>query len=240
MANNPHNSAKQQALLEHLARYRLSTFPALQQLSPFDVLGARGLRKVLEAAQDELLIRSAPLRTGARYWYLTSPGAASCGLPPERSGPLSESSKLRAYALLSFCCLQDEKRHLLTGAEMRRHLPELAREGMADGYYLQCGTSRRIGLVRVDAGRQGRWDRVIQTLREDISNHWQFPAYRSLVQQQRFEITVLTVFPHKALRLRQLLATYPDTKRIPVQVQAVPSLLPLVAATGRKEFHRKT
>jgi hypothetical protein len=230
----------QQAVLKHLARYRLSVFSALKQSPELATLSSRGLRKLLEATQAESLVRSAPLRTGARYWYLTERGAAACGLPPKRSGPLAESAKIRAYALLAFCCLLPEKRHRFTKEEMHTHLAELAQDGMPDGYYLQFGATRRLGLARVDAGRQGRWDRVIESLREDISRHWEAPAFRALMEQQRFEITVLTIFPHKAARLRSLLASYPDTQRVPIQVPSLPLLLPLVASTRSKEVRRKT
>jgi hypothetical protein len=40
--------------------------------------------------------------------------------------------------------------------------------------------------------------------------------------------------------MRSLLANYPDTQRIPIRVQSLPTLLPLVASLRSKEVRRKT
>lgn len=221
------------ALLEHVMRYRLTVFPAVQRLPAFAEAAPGRIKEVLKEARNRHLIASNTLHGGANYWYLTATGAKQAGLPEERSGPLSEPAKLRAYAILQFCCLSKQFRHRLMPEELKRQFPELDRPGLPSGYYLNPDGPKRLGFVRVDAGHHGRWDRVLQTLREDVREHAQQPAFARLAQAGRFEITLLTVFRTKAERLTDCLAASPEARRIPVNVLAVPDLLPLVMGSRR-------
>ncbi|MBA3314344.1 MAG: hypothetical protein H0T47_13790, partial [Planctomycetaceae bacterium] len=163
---------------------------------------------LIPPALPVVLIRSAWLYQGVRYWSLTPTGAAHCGLDPERAGRLSESAKLRAFALLQFCCLGEEPRRRLNTAELIGTFPDLPSSGLPGGYYFDPAGGGRMGLARLDAHRQGRWDRSLQSLREDIDRHWRQPGFRRLIQAARFEITLLTIFPEKASRLAAALAEH--------------------------------
>lgn len=216
------------AVLDHIARYRLTVFPALQQLPVFSACGPRQIRDVLRECQRQSLISSAPLHHGARYWYLDALGAQVCDLAEERVGPLSEPAKIRALAMLRFCCLSDRPRRRLTAEELTTAFPVLARVGLPSGYYFDPVGTGRLGLCRVDAGRRGEWDRVVESVRQDIVQHLHRPGFRQFVQAGRFEITVLTVFRQKARRLFESLAR--DAQLLPVQVVALPELLPLITS----------
>ena len=109
-------------------------------------------------------------------------------------------------------------------------LPDFDRPGLPDMYYFEAFGSGRIGIARVDAGHRGRWDRIVQTLRDDIDAHLRRPAWRRLITAGRFEFTLLTVLPEKADRIRESLARYPDARRASVQVLALPELLPFITS----------
>ena len=218
------------ALVSHLARYRLTVFAALERLPVFSTFGPRQIKQVLRDCQRQSLIGCATLYQGTRYWYLDVLGALRCGLPEERIGPLSEPAKLRALAILRFCCLSDQPRHRLIADELAQNFPALARPGLPDGYYFDPAGEGRLGLIRVDAGRQGRWDRVVQSLRQDIHQHVHRPGFRQLVQAGRFEITVVTVFRAKAHRIHESLSQPRNATPVAVQVVAIPELLPLIAS----------
>jgi hypothetical protein len=143
------------AVLDHLARYRLSVFAALERLPIFSPSGPRQIKDVLRECQRQSLISSAPLHHGARYWYLDVVGARRCGLPENRVGPLSEPARLRALAMLRFCCLSDRPRHRLTTGELTRGFPGLERPGLPSGYYFDPSGAGRLGLARVDGGCRG-------------------------------------------------------------------------------------
>ena len=168
-------------------------------------------------------------------------GATRCGLEESRSGPLSETAKLRAYALLLFCCWSNKPRYRLTAKELSEQFSVLHRPGMPCTYYFDPTGKGLIGLARIDTGHQGRWDRVIESVRDDISLHQKLPCFRQLINARRFEITVLTVLtvlPAKAERTASVLQSLPEVKHVPVHVVARPELLPLIHSSRGKEAHR--
>ena len=168
-------------LLKHVARYRLLTFAVMQRLPFATHESPRKSRQLLRRCCDAGLLSSAALHSGTRYWYLTPSGAEYCGLEESRSGPLSETAKLRNYALLLYCCLSPVQRHRLTAGELCKGFAALARPGMPGSYYFDSRKTGSIGLARVDAGSSGRWDRIIQSVREDISLHIKLPGFRELI-----------------------------------------------------------
>jgi hypothetical protein len=226
------------AVLGQVARYRLSTFAAMAQIPEFSDKSPRYLRRVLRDCRAAGLLSSAALHSGMRYWFLTDAGPARCGLDQSRSGPLSEPAKLRAYAMLMFCCLSGSPRYRLTANELKERFSVLHRPGMPGTYYFDPTGTGCIGLARIDCGHQGRWDRVVQCVREDISLHTKLPGFRQLIAAHRFEITVLTVLPVKAERTASVLKSLPDVKQVPVHVVAQPELLPLLCSSLGKEEAR--
>jgi len=219
-----------EAVLNHLARYRLTVFAVLERLPEFSAAGLREIKNVLRDCERQTLIGSAPLHHHAKYWYLETAGAKRCGLAEQRCGFLSEPAKLRALAMLQFCCLSDRPRHRLTADDLARSFPSLQRPGLPSGYYFDPVGSGRLGLARLDVGRRGRWDRVVQSLRADISDHLHQPVFKRLIEAGRFEITVLTVFRQKARRIEEALAQRKDAGAVPLQVVALPELLPLITS----------
>ena len=224
------------ALLKHVARYRLSTFAAMTRLPEFIAESPRYLRRLLRQCRDAGVLSSAALHSGMRYWFLTDKGAVCCGLDESRSGPLSETAKLRAYAMLLFCCMSSRPRYRLTADELSERFSALHRPGMAGTYYFNPNESGSIGLARADAGHQGRWDRIVESVRDDISLHRKLPGFRELIAARRFEITVLTVLQAKAERTASVMKSLPEVKHVPVHVVAQPELLPLIASSPGKEI----
>ena len=139
---------------------------------------------------------------------------------------------------MQFCCIGEEPRRRLSTAELVRTFPDLPSSGLPSGYYFDPAGAGRLGLARLDAHRQGRWDRSLQSLREDIDRHWLQPGFRRLIQAGRFEITLLTIFPEKASRLIASLSQHNDAMRVPVRCLPIPELLPLITSLPRKEVPR--
>lgn len=217
-------------VLQHLDRYRLTVLEALERLPVFAGLRSQQVRRVLRKLERRALIASAPLYRGVTYWYLLPRGTQRLGLSADRSGSLSEPAKIRAYAMLRFCCLSAKPRVRLTRQDIAARLPEFDRPGLPSMYYFESSGSGRLGITRIDVGHRGRWDRVVQTLRDDIDAHLRRPAWRRLIMAGRFEFTLLTVLPEKADRIRESLAQHPDAGRASVQVIAMPELLPFITS----------
>jgi len=221
-------------ILKQIARYRLTFFAALCTEPVWANAGVRAIKHTLRGAQGRGLIDSAPLHHQARYWFLTAAGADHLGMSMDRSGPLSEAAKVRAYAVLVFCRLLEHPRVRLTAEEMSHFFPEVDRPGLPTGYYFDPRNDGGLGFARVDVGQRGRWDRIVESLREDIDAHWQQSGFRDLVSAGRFELTVLTVFPQKARRIQETLASHRDAQRIRVHAVALPHLLPLVTSISER------
>lgn len=224
-----------EVVLAHVARYRLSTFAAISRLPAFADYGPRRLRQLLRQCRDRGLLSSALLHHGVRYWFLTARGAERCRLDARRAGPLSEPAKIRAYAMLVFCCLSQTSRHRMTAQDFEEKFTPLYRPGMPGTYYFDPAGHGQLGMARIDAGHYGRWDRVVETVREDLSAHLRRPAWRKLIDAGRFELAILTVFPQKAERLREAISRRPVLQAVPVRIVALPELLPLVGSIRRKE-----
>ena len=217
-------------VLQHIDRYRLTVLEALQRLPVFSELRSQQVRRILRKLERRALIAAAPLHRGVLYWYMLPKGSQRLGLADDRSGPLSEPAKIRAYALLRFCWLSEKPRVRLTRGDIATRLPEFDRPGLPSLYYFEASGSGVLGIARVDAGHRGRWYRIVQTLRDDIDAHLRGPAWRRLITAGRFEFTLLTVFPEKAERIRETLAQHPDVGRAKVQVIALPELLPFITS----------
>ena len=91
--NSESNHDALDAVLHHIARYRLSTFITMTRLPELSGTKPRALRELLRECCNFSELSSAALHAGVRYWYLTPKGATRCGLDESRSGPQQNSSK---------------------------------------------------------------------------------------------------------------------------------------------------
>jgi hypothetical protein len=223
------------SVISQIARYQLTTFAAAQQLETFEGHGFRFVKAALKECQNRKWIGSAWLDSSRKYWFLQRKGAEALGLAKTRTGPLSEPAKIRAAGLLFFCLLGKRQRHLLMPSECRQYLGGEQQGGLPSGYYFVPDESRWLGLARIDAGHAGRWDRVVQSVREDVDHHVQISTLQQLISRRSFEITIVTVLPQKAVRLRETVSRHPDLNRIPVKVVACTELLQLLATAPQKK-----
>jgi len=223
-------------VLNHVARYRLTTMDALETLELPEPTTHKQKNDALKHCTRMGWLGSDWLIRGKRYWYLTG-SLEGFGIVAKRSGPLSEPAKLRAFAMLSFCCGQNPVRHKLTRIELAKHFPELDRSGLPDRYYFNSKNKGRLGLVRYDFGHHGRWDRIIDATKQDIRSHLSEPETRRLISADRFEISILTVHPQKAQRLRTVFERHCASLRIPIGVYDFPQLVPLITSFTETEVH---
>jgi hypothetical protein len=133
-------------------------------------------------------------------------------------------------AMLTFCCLTEHQRTVLTQDELHRLVPHARHASYRAPYYLdRFEDTPRLGFLRVDIGGRGRWDRIIAKCLHDIYEHAQSAAWQPLIQQQQFEITVVTALAQKADRIRSLLAEQAPQLPVPLRIVALPNLFHLMA-----------
>ena len=77
----------------------------------------------------------------------------------------------------------------------------------------------------VDAGHDVR--RVVARVRNAVAKRYSLPAFAEAIQNDRFEVVVLTPTEGKKIALEKAFALR-DSGRTPVRVEVVPELEPLV------------
>lgn len=226
--------------LQHVARYRLTTPEAARTVASLRLKTNANALAFLRRLVAGGWLGEAPLDRHGSYFYLTERGAREVYRDTELSlrhaGPLSETAKARAVALLAFCRLTGANRERLRPDELRRVVPGFDPAGSASTFYAERSeTARKIGCARVDVGGVGRWDRILATLAADLRTFAADPALRPLIAGAGFEVTLVTATREKADRMRSTLLET-ATPSIPVHVVTVPRLLTL-AGTIRAPPH---
>lgn len=227
---------RRQAVLEHLARYRLTVVAAMQQLPHFKRLGRKRTTAVLHQLCRSHEIGAAPLYRNRQYFFLEERGfdRLAGALPQndsrDRYGSLSELAKIKNYAILVFCCLSGRQRQRLMPADFHNCFPDLCRPGLAMNYYVDTsGPQPRLGFIRVDTGGTGRWDRVLAKCLHDVTTHEAVPGFRPFIARQAFEVTLITPLLQKARRIAETVNKLDDPRANLIKVSAMPELLNLIA-----------
>lgn len=218
-------------IVDQITRYKMTTLQAATTLPSARRVGRRRIVGLLNWLCSQKRISAAPLFHQRRYFHLPiHPSDVEFDSIRRKRGALSEEAKIRNYAMLAFCCLGKAKRHRLTAPELAQYLPEFKRLGMPLNYYLDNSTKTpRLGFIRVDTGGRGRWDRILEKLRADVRLHASQAEFRNLIQQDAFEVTLITTRPQKARRLAESLNVKPEAQMVRVYIAVVPELLPLIA-----------
>ena len=230
-------------ILDHIDRYRIGLtkfcWSAVRahgmSVSPSQVKCA-----LLRLSRDSGYLARAPLFGSQRYFYPTRKYAREFGetVANNRGRPLAEPDKLTAYAMLRTCFGNaGPTRRKLTVSDFETHFPELAEElgisktaHKADRYYL---ADDRLGVVRVDRGGTGRWDRVLGYCDRDITRHLGTRCCRQLVESGYFELTLVTATAQKARRLRRALNERPIHEKVAIHVQVAAELLHILSPPCR-------
>ena len=199
--------------------------PALKRKSHSDV------QRLIDRLVIQRLLTETSLYPGRRCYCITSTAIEAIGTPATGrrlvDRPLSEESKIRRFAMLTFCCLGATPRIRLSPAILQDTFPTFDVTSLTAGHYLQVTTEKIIGFLRVDMGGEGRWDRVLAKCAEDARGIATNPTWRERVASQCFEITIATALPQKAERLRLALIESPPP--LPTRIAVIPELLNLIA-----------
>lgn len=202
--------AAERAILEHVARYRLTT--------P-EILAAAHDRTVEEASIElERLVEKGCLTAGCLTpadamnvcYQLTPRAAEHLGHDPAFARPLALTARVECFAVAKFCCCGEQFRQLYTKKEFVTKFQAIWHPGQPVRYYLEPGESgrSRLAFLKVDGHGLGQWDRLIDSCarfvqqRTDIRRaapryRPQVEAYAELVRQDRFQFSVLTALEDK-------------------------------------------
>jgi len=213
-------TSRDDAILDHVHRYRLST-PDFLQREFFPGSTPSAVSKVTARLVAESYLIDRQLRPGFRYYVLGGRGAALLGADPRSARRFTEQSLPLAYGLLAFCIANGLIR--LTSSEFQESFPELvSARSQTSGYFRDTREDRpRLGMVLLDRGSPPK--QILRKIDRLILQRYRNPSFLSLIQSGHFSITILTAWPVKQqylLSALRRLAGGPTR----LQVEVVPEL----------------
>jgi len=223
-------------ILEHVARYRLTT-PSILFKRFFEVDGVddNAVTKVTSRLVERDFFRKFDLYASYKYFTLGKRGAKSVGINAKRVGaPLGREALYREFGTLHFCQLAPERRERLTIADIHRDYPELKHRGDNDHYYTEQGeTDETLGYVWIDGG--GDAAHVIRKVEQDlIGPRLAVPGLRQRMEQGHFILAIVTYLEDKKQQIAAAIHHH-GAFQAPVRfrVEVVPELLPLIPDRSR-------
>jgi len=163
-------------------------------------------------------------RDGKQYFRFSPSRVYRLGLPDKAGKPFHGNQGLfKAYAALLWCVGGDVTRRRLTPQQLDEKYPGTFTSEIRDATYCIDGDSgvNRVMLLRCDYGGADP-KRLVRKCFADIRRRVRAPAFEKIITDGRFGVTVLTVEPTKAERLRQLLAA--EETRVHFRIEALPEL----------------
>lgn len=232
-----HLQKRDRKVLEHVARYRLTTREVLRRLFFTTDDAAKAVLKRLSAPHqpgradkpvtEKHFLQARPLGVGKRvYHQLTPRGARELGLPPNRAEPLGPQALPEAYAISSFCCLANAaERPVLTRTEWAAS-PPLASIPYAPCYLEPLPDGQRSRLVQLIIDYRTEFPRLIQKCRKVLRVGEDTPALARLIEQKVFALAILTLQNEKQAAIENELARNPLP--VSVAVHVIPLLSELI------------
>lgn len=235
-------------ILEHVARYRLSTPEILYSLFfEADLVAPNAVTKVTSRLVERDFLRRFDLYDSHHYFTLGKRGAKAVGVKPKRVGAgIGKQALHKELGVLYFCHCphrlreQRERQKLdptyvfitwsrLIQTEIDADYPELNhRDNDRSCYYVDSSQHGEMpGLIWVDGG--GDVEHVLRKVQHHlIAPRIELPGLRERIGQGRFVISIATYLEEKRQQIQAAIPTLRTT--IPFRVVAVPEIFPLLFA----------
>ena len=217
---------RQQAILQHINEFRVTTIDAVQTL--FYAERTREAARVsLFRMTEQEVIRRFEVRNRS-FYQLTAKGCVAIGAPSSAARLLQAQGLIERYSFLAFCVLRESPQQRLGASDLVSAFPELSEAPDVDPalqhYFLEeRGSNIRLARAVVDNGAEVT--RLVAKCRI-IERKAVEGSLQRICQADRFALVVLTPFASKRQRINQLLWRDPPT--IPISVEVVPQMLHLL------------
>lgn len=242
-------SERDDAILEHLRRFHLTTAEILHRLF-FPGVGLNALRKVTGRLTREKKIRPCRLFEQRKYFVLTPGQAARMGEDRSIGKPFEYQGLVNAYGVLLFCV--ENESQPFTKKEFEEQFPELVIRGVgARNYYLdrdQADTEEtkpgqadskpkvRLGFIIVDYGTSPLTIR--KKVHKVTARAYTRPKFGRLIQSENFVLGIIAPSEAKAEDIKATLADEgPGFVRY--RIVSSPELGELLMNRGRLKDGRK-
>lgn len=216
-------------ILDHLRRYRMTTREVLHRLY-FSDSELNAVTKVTSRLVDHGFLNRYELYSGRSYFVVGPESAKLLGLSPKKCKPIGTQALPREYGILLYCCTTDTPRERLLVSELHERIPNFTGKRSDCGHYYldNDGESVRLAHIRVDQG--GPPDHVVRKCREDLELQLRIAAVRTLMEQDRFVIAIITATQEKAAAIREAIQRH--TWSVRFRVEAVEELAQLLASAS--------
>lgn len=216
---------RERSIIEHVARYRVSTDEVLHELFFATAKSLKTVQKSLARLVDAGWLE--------KFQSVQRRNLYTLGNNFERprswrrpAANFSEQSLPTAIAILYFCVRQHHRR--LTVPELQSLDPRLCPTGLRNSPYYVEKRGNRLGLSLFLVDRNSPVRRLTWKVKRLVGQRTKHDAFRAWMMDQRFSITVLTPFAEKQ---RQLTEAFADRAKeiVPVRVALVPEFGPYVS-----------
>jgi hypothetical protein len=212
---------RDKSILEHVARFRLTTVDVLHQAilvgdSP------NAIAKLLNRLSKYRYLTKHTLVHPVRYYVLGEDGAAWLGLDHYRVVSLGPQALPIEYGVLLYALLGNPRRTRLMRAEILNWGPWLD-PTMAEVPHCAEIEQRILELIRVDLG--GPAAHLARKCVGDVTKRRTIREFLPFVADGRFRLVVVTATPEKSQAVRQALLAHEWPRGLLVHISVVPQLL---------------
>lgn len=219
---SPHTDQPDRLILEHVARYRLTTLEALGR-AVLAGLSRNALNKITTRLCTSGLLQKYTLLHPVRYFVLGDWGARGMGFREYRAHPLGPQSLPQEFAVLAFAALGAKPHLRLTTSEVLQRCPWLPMYMASAPHCIDRADV--LELVRVDLG--GPADHVARKCAVDLVNRCRIREFLPLVAERRFRLVVITSTSGKATAIQRALDRHELPPGLLIHFSVVPQLLSL-------------
>lgn len=211
-------------ILEHVARYRLTTIKAIQRVV-LPGMSRNAIDKITNRLCDAGLLRKHILLYPMKYFVLGEVSVRNMGLGAHRATPLGSQSLPQEFALLAFATLGPQQHLRLNAAEVKKRCPWVPLSLTVPPHCID--QANVLELVRVDLG--GSADHVARKCAADLTERSRIREFLSVIAAGQFRLVVITSTQGKVEAIQRALNHHLWPSGLLIHFTVVPQLLSLGA-----------
>ena len=219
-------SERDRRIVEHVARYRLTTVEVLRR-TVIGGLSANAVSKVANRLCDSGLLQKFTLLHPTRYYLLGEAGAKALGVGLHRTAPLGPQSLPMEYAVLAYSTLSKHPRQRLTSDEVQKLCPWFP-TAFVEAPHCFEEQQQILELIRIDLG--GPADHVARKCSADVNERRRIREFDQYITSGHFRLVVVTATKEKSAAIRQALDRHDWPSGFALHPSIVPQLLSLTAS----------
>lgn len=214
-------------ILEHIARYRMTTAEVLLRLF-FEDSKINAVYKVMSKLRSRGFVAAEDFFDGGVYYRLAKNGLIASGISVKRDKHLGSQALAEHYAKLLFCCDPEQPRTLLQVSEIQKRFPYLLAAGMLNrSYYIdhEMAVGKEvIGFIRPDFG--GTLPRLVDGLLKPYQQRCSDANWQRVINAGLFGIRVVTFSDERAIAIQGKFTN----RSVPfhIRISAYRELMPLL------------